>query len=106
MSAAIAQSATEGSSAHPVNPTTMTTAPAATSHHEYRTPYPSSGNPSDTTIGQNDGLGRWIECPPPPGCSSPEAPAGTRTRRPVSSSAYLRCQNSSSECTVGISSKL
>jgi hypothetical protein len=34
----IAHSATEGSSAQPVSPTTITSAPAATSHQEYRTP--------------------------------------------------------------------
>ena len=35
---AMAQSATEGSSAQPVNPITRISAPAPTSHHEYMTP--------------------------------------------------------------------
>src|SRR4249919_530901 len=67
------------------------------------------GSPSAATSGQYEGLGRWIACAvpcDPPGPASSAAPAWTGTSFPLLSSAYLRCQNSSSEWTSGISSKL
>src|SRR5947208_15200343 len=90
-----------------MNPTTATSAPAPTNHHEYRAPYAITGKPTAATSGQKDGLGRWIAWPclcPSAGWS--DAPAGTRTNVPSLSSTYLRCQHSSIECTTRISSKL
>src|SRR5688572_14921695 len=63
-----------------------------------------SGRPAASTIGQYDGDGRWTFLASPFWATSSDD--FTRTTRPVSSSAYLRCQNSSRCETVGTVSKL
>src|SRR2546425_8658235 len=67
------------------------------------------GRRREATIGQKDGPGKWIACaawPSWPWLSAGAAPACTGTSRPLLSSAYLRCQNSSREWITGMSSKL
>src|SRR5688572_21077537 len=63
-----------------------------------------SGRPAASTIGQYDGDGRWTPTASPFWATS--SAVFTRTTRPDSSSAYLRCQNSSRCDTVGTVSKL
>ena len=58
-----------------------------------------SGRPKASTSGQYDGDGRWTSVASPFWTTS--SVAAMRTRRPFSSSPYLRCQNSSSSVTVG-----
>jgi hypothetical protein len=74
--------------------------------------------PSAASAGKYDGDGMWIPWPCPPWSSWPwssvsvtddassDPPDGMRTRRPCSSSVYLRCQKSSRASTSGISAKL
>src|SRR6266508_6932432 len=63
-----------------------------------------NGRPAASTSGQYDGDGRWTLVASPFWAASSEDV--TRTTLPFSSSAYLRCQNSSRCETVGTASKL
>src|ERR1043165_9164687 len=62
------------------------------------------GRPNDATIGKYEGEGRWMESSST-GTTSVSV-TGSLTRRPASSSVYLRCQKSSTACTTGTSAKL
>ena len=61
------------------------------------------GGPKAATSGQYDGDGTWMWSAAVAGRWTTSAPCATLTSRPVSSSVYLRCQNSSKCVIVGTS---